>query len=123
VAVTGTTFLMMAIGTVWYSSMLFGNLLSKENADAHKENAKLKILLTFTAYFLMLLTLAYALSVAASLKMSVLSALAGIAVFALSLVGSVYILEHKSFRGYLVTAGFFIVFIIGGGLVLEYWPW
>jgi glucose uptake protein GlcU len=122
VAVLGTTFLMMAIGTVWYSSMLFGNALP-HGSGSSKENARLKIAVTFAAYFLMLSVLAYVLALAPILGTSLLFVLGSISVFVLSLIGSLFVLEHKSIREYLITSGFFVVFIIGGGLVLEYWPW
>jgi len=123
VAVIGTTFLMMAIGTVWYSSMLFGNFLPNGDLNSSKENARLKIVVTFATYFLMLSVLAYVLVIAPLLSVSIIIVLAGISVFALSLIGSLFVLGHKSLKEYLVTSGFFTVFIIGGGLVLEYWPW
>lgn len=124
VAVLGTTFLMMAVSTVWYSNMLFGKFIIKEDAAVSKHfDAKIQFLITFVSYFILLSLTAYALVVAPLLNFSLWTTLVGITLFSIALIASSYSFEQRSWREFLIIALFYGVCISGGGLVLTYWPW
>lgn len=129
VAVLGTTFLLMAVSTVWYSTMLFGRFLS---ADEHRElshdalpSSKKKLLIvgTFICYFVLLCGIAFVIAVAPLLSLNPFSVTVGIAVFASALITLPAIALNRSFRYMLINIGFIIVFVCAGAFVIHYWPW
>lgn len=129
VAVFGTTLLMMAVSTVWYSSILFGSLwltslgLKDEHIEKSKQKIAISLGLTFVSYFIVLVVLSYVSTVAPLLALSSLKASLLATLFAGALFAWHTLSERKSLQYYLINIGFIAVFIIGGTLVLQYWPW
>lgn len=119
IAIIGVAFLMMAVATVWYSSMLFG----VQSSGSEKKSSVFQLAATFVCYFCMLFLLAYASALAPLVSLSPLSVLISLAGFTAALTASKAVLEEKTLRYYLINLGFYVIFIIGGGLVLHYWPW
>jgi hypothetical protein len=128
-AVIGTTFFMMALATVWYSPMLFGNVWMKEArlTDEMIENAKpdmwKHMLLTFMSYSLMLVLLAQMVVYAPRLSLEPIEAASLLALFVALGAVSTVLFEGRSIRYFAIQVGFYVVFILLGTLILQYWPW
>lgn len=128
VAVLATALFMMALCTVWYSSMLFGKVWNKEigTLPGWLQSTKGHMVLlsvTFGCYVVALSVLSYVVTIAPLLSLSLLQ-IAGIStLFAFSLLGIFSVAEGKRLPYYFVHGGFLAVFIIGGTLILSYWPW
>lgn len=129
VAVLGTTFLLMAVSTVWYSTMLFGRFLSSDerNALSHDSlSSSQKALLavcTFIGYFVALCGIGYFVAVAPLLSLTPSTMALYLALFGSALSTLPLIAENRSLRTVLVHIGFTIVFVCVGALVINYWPW
>jgi hypothetical protein len=128
-AVLGTTCFMMALATVWYSPMLFGNIWMKEarlTVDMiQKETPNMwkHMVLTFVSYAMMLVLLAQMIAYAPLLSLEAIEAAGFLVLFVV--LGSVptVLSEGKSLRYFGIQAGFYAVFILLGTLILQYWPW
>lgn len=129
IAVLGTTFLMMAVATIWYSPMLFGNAwmkavgLTDTDVEKARPNMWKQMVVTFVSYAFLLLMLAYVVMYApvigiATLKVALILSLS-MAAFAVATV----VWEGRSLIYYCINVGFYSVFILLGTLILQYWPW
>jgi len=128
VAVLATAFFMMALCTIWYSSMLFGKVWNKEVGilPLWLQSTKGHMLLlgtTFVCYVIALCVLSYVVTIAPLLSLSLLQIASLSTLFALALLGMFSVAEGRRFPYYFVNAGFLAVFITGGILILAYWPW
>lgn len=128
-SVLGTACFMMALATVWYSPMLFGTRFMRESGVTQKmiddkQPQMLKhMALTFVSYVGMLTVLALLGSVASVLGMAVweIAALASLFI-ACALIPAV-LFEGRSGVYYAIQAGFYVVFVMLGTLMIQYWPW
>lgn len=128
-AVLGTASFMMALATVWYSPMLFGKVwmketgLTNESIEAAEVHMLKHMLLTFTSYTVMLTLLALVLAYLPMLPITALQAAVLISVFvAASAVGPT-LFEGRSLTYYAIRVGFYVLFIVLGTFILEFWPW
>lgn len=122
VAVLGTTLLMMAVATIWYSEGLFGKI-TIEAGDKKRSDTLLTLALTFTSYFVVLAILAYLIALSPLLPATPFVIALFAVAFALALGVLPVVSQGRSFPYYLVNGGFITIFIIGGTVVLQYWPW
>ena len=119
VAVFGTACVLMAVHTLWYSSVHF----LVHGGTATKKQHAWTILVPFLCYAVILTFVAYAVSFAVILKMGTLHISSLIALFAVTVQVSVFEANKKSFTEFLGDVGFILICIIGGAFVLQYWPW
>lgn len=120
IAVLGTAFLMLACSTVWYSSALFGKSMWTKDEVSHES---FKIVLTFAGYVVALTALSYMIAAASISAVSSITVSLLIALFAGALLVPLALWEGKRFSYIAINFGFLLLFIIGGTVILEYWPW
>lgn len=123
VAVVGITFFMMAVSTVWYSSVLFGKFVFKNERVHDTQKMFVMLALTAVSYAVALALIAYVIAFAPVFMVTALTMAVLIAVFASALFAPLMIFESKTLTEYLVHVGFIILFVIGGSILLQYWPW
>lgn len=127
VAVVGTTFFMMAVYTVWYSSLCFQKWLVASNAlEGSKEGTKKgieQIFIVTLLLFVGLYVLAYALVFIPIVPLDpVIFSLAAF-LFASVFIVIPAVYENRS-RAYIAThLGFAGVYIMGGAYIINNWPW
>lgn len=126
IAVLGTAVLMMAVSTVWYSSILLSpswiNVLQIPEESSSK--SKITMLVgTLVSYVILLTGIAYLVALAPLLLLTpfLLSLFLTLCVGAIIIIPVIW--EGKSITYFLINFGFASVFIIGGTFVLQYWPW
>lgn len=128
-SVLGTACFMMALATVWYSPMLFGKAWMRELSitDEMVEQAQpdmwKHLSLTFFSYVGILSLLALLIAYVPLLGFPVWRVSVALALFvAFAAVGPA-VFEGRSVTYYAIRVGFYIVFIIVGTFILQYWPW
>ena len=128
-AILGTACFMMALATVWYSPMLFGNIwmkevsLTEEMVEKTKPDMWKHMALTFGSYVVMLGLLALVVAYAPLLSLSPLTAAGFLALFVAAGAVPTILFEGRSITYYSIYVGFYVLFIILGVLILQYWPW
>ena len=128
-AVLGTSFFMMALATVWYSPMLFGNLWMKEVGltedvlEEKRSDMGKHMIVTFVSYCVMLGLLSLVVVYASLLSLEPWVVAGGLSVFVAALGVPSVLFEGRSVRYYTIQTGFNVVFIMLGVLMLQYWPW
>ena len=128
-AVLGTACFMLALATVWYSPMLFGKAwmreakITKEMLEKAQPDNWKHMLVTFVSYVVMLGLLAVMVVYAPILDLSPLCAAAYLSLFVVAGLVSTTLFEGRSFRYFFIQAGFYVLFIVLGTLMLQYWPW
>jgi len=124
IAVLGTTCLMMAVSTIWYSSLLFGKFVWKTEDEEYNDSYALRLtLLRFVAYACVLSLLSSMISLSPLLSLKPSAIAVALLVLAGALISLPAILERRPLSYYLTNVGFVGVLIVGGTFVLQYWPW
>lgn len=129
IAVLGTTFFMMAFGTLWYSEYAFQKKwreavgLTPADIEADTINMKRNVAVTFVAYLIPILLLAILLGHTEVLQLPSLQIAGGVLLGFISFLAGFVIWEQRSLNYYLITSGFASVFVLGSTLLLLYWPW
>lgn len=128
-AVLGTACFMLALATIWYSPLLFGKVWMRETKmtqemleKAQPDNWK-HMLVTFVSYVVMLGLLAVMVVYAPLLGLTPLCAAGLLSLFVVAGVVPTTLFEGRSFRYFAIQAGFSVLFIVLGTLMLQYWPW
>jgi len=128
-AVLGTACFMMALATVWYSPMLFGNRwmkevgITQEMVEAMEPQMWKHMVLTFVSYTGMLVLLALVGVYAPVLGFEVWKVAVAITFFVACAAVGPTLFEGRSRAYSLIRVGFYAVFIIIGTLMLQHWPW
>jgi len=129
VAVLVSAILAMAMGSIWYSPLLFGihwmraTGLTPEDLESSKTKMPKLIILAFVGNLVTLYVLAQfvAFSKAASIP------LANIAFLLTVLLGAVMagavIWEQKRYSYFLINVGYAAVVVFGGMAIIWHWPW
>lgn len=123
ILVSGTA--AMAIGWLWYSKTLFGNAWVKEigitEEEMKKRNPATAMLFAFLLTLVMAFNLAMFLAGPPNLGWGIIAgALAGIGWVAVAF-GINYLFEGRSFRLFLINAGYMAVVFIVMGAILGIW--
>jgi hypothetical protein len=126
VAVAGTTFLMMAVRTIWYSSAVFGKKVPNASiGDEDKTNNQrlMELCSTFCAFAILFSLISYVLGVSPLLPINSIGIGLGFALLLSSFSIMRGIEKARPYSEHLVTAGFYAVLALCGTAVLNYWPW
>lgn len=131
VAVLGATFFMMASATVWYSPMLFGRWwlaalgATEAEIEASRHNMLLQLCLMAISYAAALLVIALFLHEWGRefVAPDVMRFAGTLGLLVVALFGSTVLWENKHRTYFLITAGFYLYFIVVGALLIHYWPW
>jgi len=129
VAVLVTTILASAVGSIWYSPLLFGETWMRAIGltDADMEASKVKMPKMFVLSFIGNLMLLFMIA-----QFAAFATMAGLSVWYMSLcivvlIGAVMsaavIWEQKSGAYFLINVGYMAVVVFGGMAVISYWPW
>jgi len=113
------------IGAIWYSPVLFANSWIKELGITKEEMAKGSMVKTFGISFLLMLVMAFNLAAFIGNGMGIqfgatAGALTGIGWVALA-IGINYLYERKSFRIWLINAGYMAVSFTVMGAIIGAW--
>jgi len=114
-----------AIGSIWYSPVLFANVWMKELGFTKENMGKPNMLKTFGVSFLLMLIIAFNLAAfigpESDLQFGMTAgALAGIGWVATA-IGINYLYEQKSFKIWLINAGYMAVSFTVMGAILGVW--
>lgn len=113
------------IGSIWYSPLLFANTWMKELGFTKEELSKGNMVKTFGVSFLLMLIMAFNLAAfignGAGFQFGMTAgALTGIGWVALA-IGINYLYERKSFRIWLINAGYMAVSFTVMGAIIGAW--
>jgi len=113
------------IGAIWYSPVLFANSWLKELGITKEDMAKGSMTKTFGVSFLLMLVMAFNLAAFIGNGMGIqfgatAGALTGIGWVALA-IGINYLYERKSFRIWLINAGYMAVSFTVMGAIIGAW--
>lgn len=114
-----------AIGSIWYSPVLFANVWMKELGFTKENMGKPNMLKTFGVSFLLMLIISFNLAAfigpESDLQFGMTAgALAGIGWVATA-IGINYLYEQKSFKIWLINAGYMAVSFTVMGAILGVW--
>jgi len=114
-----------AIGSLWYSPLLFAKAWIKELGFENEEPSKSNMVKTFGVSFLLMLVMAFNLAAFIGNGMGwqfglTAGALTGIGWVALA-IGINYLFERKSFRIWLINAGYMAVSFSAMGAIIGAW--
>jgi hypothetical protein len=122
-AVIVVTILSFMLGALWHSPILFGKTWSKEiNFDRNKQiNVKILFGLSAIAHFCAVLFLAALIGTNGSAINGLVDGLI-VSIFWISTsIGVTYLFAARSFKLFLIDAGFYVVFFSAAGLILGAW--
>jgi hypothetical protein len=122
-AVIVVTILSFMLGGFWHSPVLFGKTWTKEiNFDRNKQvNVKILFGLSAFAHFGAVVFLASTIGAQASAINGLINGLI-ISIFWISTsIGVTYLFAARSFKLFLIDAGFYVVFFSLAGLILGAW--
>ncbi len=113
------------IGSVWYSPVLFANAWMKELGFSEEKPSTANMVKTFGISFLLMLIMAFNLAAFIGNGMGwqfglTAGALTGIGWVALA-IGINYLFERKSFRIWLINAGYMAVSFSAMGAIIGAW--
>lgn len=129
VAVLVSAILTMAVGSIWYSPLLFGRQWmraiggTEEMFDTSRRTLALQLILALVSSFALLFVLAVFVSYAKALTVSLVMLGSLLSVLLGALVACVVIWEQKPFSYFIINIGYAVVIIFGGLVVLWHWPW
>lgn len=114
-----------AIGSLWYSPVLFANVWMKELGFSEEKPSTANMVKTFGISFLLMLIMAFNLAAFIGNGMGwqfglTAGALTGIGWVALA-IGINYLFERKSFRIWLINAGYMAVSFSAMGAIIGAW--
>ena len=113
------------IGALWYSPALFGNRWASELGISKEKLGQANMPLIFGSAFVLILAGSAALDLAIGKQATWLSGLqAGLSIGILFIAGAMgvnYVFARKSFKLFLIDAGYFAVLYAVMGLILGAW--
>lgn len=119
-----STVLSFVMGALWHSPLLFGKAWSAEvNASHEKSKSHFGMVFGLSAllHLFALTALAAVIGRGSNAIDGLLAGLAVSIVFVSTTIGVTYIFASRSFRLFLIDAGFYIVFFSIAGLIIGIW--
>lgn len=129
VALIVTAILMLAVGSIWYSPLLFGHHwmratgLTEMDLEASKNKITMQLLFAFIANLFLLFVIAKLASVAQEQDISIRLMASLLTLLLAAALANVVIWEQKNVSYLLINIGYAAVVIFGGLAVIWYWPW
>ncbi len=129
VSVVVSAILAVAVGSIWYSPVFFGRIISKTTGhvfDDTEESRRVLLKRIFVGMLVQILFLTFlaqfivqsGTETVALLRMGV--SLAGLII---AVVLTVVVIEKRSLVYFLVHTGYLLVVLCGGLVVMAKWPW
>jgi hypothetical protein len=129
VSVLVTAILAIAVGSIWYSPLLFGNIwmeaagLKSTDLEMSGRTVVRSLMSAFIANLIFILAIAQFVDIAKASGASVWNIGFLLLLLLVASLSSAVIWEKRSFM-YLVIHGGYSAFVIFGGIaVIAYWPW
>ena len=114
-----------AIGSLWYSSLLLGNIWQKEVKLSDDEIKSANMPLIFSLAFILDLIAALVLDMFIGIEATLWSGIIAGALVSIAWVATAiginYLFTRKSFRLFLIDSGYFVVFFLVMGAILGAW--
>lgn len=124
-AVIAVTLFSFALGALWHSALLFGKVWAKDSGTKYnKDNHGNPVVifgLSGVLHLVAVIALAVFVGSGASALSGFLKGLLVSIVWISTSLGVTYIFAGRSFRLFLIDAGFYIVFLSLGGLIFGLW--
>lgn len=129
IAILVSAILAIAIGSVWYSPLLFGNhwMRAAGLTEGDLESAKDTMLKSFAGAVVVNIILLYiiaqfvALSQLAGVSLKMIGSL--LTAFLAAVMAGAIIWEQRPLSYLLINVGYSAVVLFGGMAVIWYWPW
>ncbi len=128
-AVLVVSFLALAVGSIWYSPLLFGNAWQRlaflRDSDLSYTRREFIMLLVgvLVANVVVFGVIAYVLTVVPRSILSLTELLAGLSLFVSAVIVSMAMWEKRSFVYGCIHVGYAVLVISLGIAVITYWPW
>jgi hypothetical protein len=128
-AVIVTALLAIALGSIWYSPLVFGTHwqratgLMKDAFTLTTRQLITALVSAFIANVLVLTIIAYAIALSEEFGISRLYLALGLTVFIGASLGSMVVWERRSWVYFAIHAGYAATVIFFGILIIAYWPW
>ena len=128
-AVLGTTFFILALATLWYSPLMFGNLwlrVSKTTGvvfDETKAGFWKQLGIAFVAYLGMVTLVALAVTFTSVTGLPLGIVMLGASVFIACVTVPPALFEARPWQYYGIHTGFMILSVLVAAVLLTYWPW
>jgi hypothetical protein len=129
VALTVSALLMLAVGSIWYSPLLFGRHwmratgLSEADLEASKSRIVGQIAGAFVANLVLLFVIAQFVLMAQAQELSIRFVASLLTLLLAGAIANVVIWEQKRVAYLLINIGYASVVIFGGLTVIWHWPW
>ncbi len=128
-AVLGTTFFILALATLWYSPLMFGNVwlrISKNAAVVFDETEAgfwRQISAAFVVYLGQVTLVALALTYSHLVGISSFMIPVGVGMVLFLATIPPVLFERRPWQYYAIHTGFMVVVLMVATILLEYWPW
>ena len=129
IAVLVAALVAMAVGSVWYSPLLFGeqwmHTVGLTEDDLRNAKGKMPKLFLFAALsnLLALYILAQFVALAQSAGAELATVAFFLSLFLTAIISGFVIWEQKSLTYALINIGYAVVVVFGGMSIIWYWPW
>ncbi len=128
-AVVVTAILALAVGSIWYSPLLFGFQWMKaaglQTHDLDEQRARMMTMLFMglASHIGFFYALALVLEKAQTLGITILATIGTVLSLCGALLISMTVWEGKSLSYFAIHIGYAAIIILGGSAVITYWPW
>jgi Protein of unknown function (DUF1761) len=128
-AVLGTTFFIMALATLWYSSLAFGETWARVSGvssaifDESSTDFIKQLVVAFFAYGIQITLLAWLIALVSTVGMTPMWAAVLLSIFVLAATAAPVVYETKVWQYYAIHSGFMVLSIVVSVASLTYWPW
>ena len=129
VAILVTALLMLAVGSIWYSPLLFGRHwmratgLTEADLEASKDKMLRQLAAALVVDLVLLFVIAQFVLFAKETELSIRFLATLLTVLLGAALANVVIWEQKRASYLLINIGYAAVVIFGGLAVIWYWPW
>ena len=129
ISVLVSAILAMAVGSIWYSPLLFGEHwmraagLTEADLESSKEKMPKLLLGGFIANLLLMFIIAQFIELAQAAGKQLAAPASYLVLFLLAVMASAVIWEKKPLSYLLINVGYAVVVVFGGMTVIWFWPW
>jgi hypothetical protein len=129
VSIIVSAILAVAVGSVWYSPMFFGRILSKttghvfDDTESSRNQLLQKIVIGVLGQALFLVFVSRFILMSSDASVSLLHIGVFLTGFLIAHLFYMTILEKRSMAYFLIHAGYMAIVLFGGLAVIANWPW
>ncbi len=129
IATVVTAMLAMAVGSIWYSPLLFGMQwmksagISEVNVSQERKKVPLLILTGVVVHAIFFYILSGIIGIGLNQGYAFFPLILLLIALCATLMVSMTVWENRPFMYFCVHVGYMAVIIFGGSAVIHYWPW